>query len=151
MARDQQQDKSKALELAFVQTSFDEARSGYVTLEWNRVAGAVEYEVTDQEQSRLYRGVHERGFVSGLTDGDYQFRVLARDENGNVIAQSTVPAELTVRHWPLAYAFVLFGCGLVVFTVIVGVIVRGALASRRESSESPGHALASVPTAGTES
>lgn len=121
--------QQRSAELSFAKTEFDESRAGHLTLEWNRLAGAARYRVTDAAGATMYVGVHERAFVSGLPDGEYQFQVAALDQEDRPLAVSSIPATVVVRHWPLSYAVGLFACGLVVVCAVLAVIVRGALST----------------------
>lgn len=120
--------------LTFKQTTFDPAREGYVSLEWNEFPGAVSYEVVDSQLRSQYRGAFPSAFISGLSDGQHSFLVTAFDAAGNPIATSEQPAELTVSHWPKNQAFILFGIGFVVFLAIILVLIIGSLKSSNRLS-----------------
>ncbi len=100
-------------------------REGYLALSWNDVAGAAAYEVREADDLSYYRGVASESFVSGLSDGTYDFQVSAIDGSGGIIATSDT-VTVVVQHWPLRDAFGLFAVGLIVVMSVLVVIVRGA-------------------------
>ncbi|QDV68226.1 hypothetical protein Poly24_19350 [Rosistilla carotiformis] len=126
--------------LRFSETEFTEIQEGYLTLRWNEIADAAEYQVVDDAEVSRYKGLFPEAFVSGLANGDYRFHVRAFDRDGNLLAQSTIPAEVHVQHWSLSFSLMLMGCGFIVFLVIIGLIVVGTWQTRqtgprREGSE----------------
>ncbi|QDV55965.1 hypothetical protein Mal33_19440 [Rosistilla oblonga] len=125
--------------LRFSETEFATAQEGYLTLRWNEIAGAAEYQVIDDRDVTLYQGLFPEAFVSGLADGMHSFRVRALDANGDALAESEVPAQVEVKHWSVAFAMTLMTCGLVVFLAIISLIAVGTWRTR------PAHASASEP------
>ncbi len=117
--------------LAFKATP-DLSREGYASLSWNEVRGAASYRIVDPAGQVLYSGSLPEFFISGLSDGDHAFDVVAFDSAGNEIARSVRPAVVSVRHWPLAYALTAFSVGLIVMIFVVAVIVRGHRSVRRD-------------------
>ncbi len=135
-------EQSPAIEqpMAFEQTEFAVNKEGYVSLNWNEVAGASEYVLLDAQQRVQYRGAFPVAFVSGLSNGTYPFHVQAKDADGKVIAKTQIPAVVVVRHWPMKYASGLFFVGLAVFLILVFLITWGswrAPPERDEPSEDP--------------
>ncbi|TWT75226.1 hypothetical protein [Allorhodopirellula solitaria] len=120
--------------MAFKQVEFDDVRAGYVTLEWNDILDEAEFEssylVKDGEGTTYYRGHLPMAFISGLPDGEYRFDVWAVDSEGSILARGSGPAVVRVEHWSLTQAMSLFVIGLVVFLILVGVIVHGAVRGR---------------------
>lgn len=114
------------IRLEFEPNQFDDVREGYVSLAWPDIAEAASYRVTDAQGDVVYAGEFAQAFVSGLPDGSHSFDVAALDADGQTIAQSTTPATVNVRHWPLWQALLAFGIGLVVFIILIGSIIRGA-------------------------
>lgn len=110
-------------------TNFDIAREGYVSLSWDPIENAAQYEVLDSNQRSQYRGTFPQAFISGLSDGRHRFEVIAYDRSNHVIARSGTAAELTVEHWSLRRALILFFIGLAVFIAIIAVILIGTLTS----------------------
>lgn len=130
-------------ELRFFDSPVGDVREGYFTLHWNEIAGATSYQVTDSDGKTVYDGVSAKSFHSGLTDGTYSFSVRAIGAGG-VLASTSDPAVVTVRHWKLRDALMLFAVGLLVVVAIAVVIVRGALlssasyvAGKRDSIDHP--------------
>lgn len=113
--------------IAFESGLHEGVREGYVTLRWNSVRDAAEYEVFDREHKSYYRGVMPEAFISGLSDGTYGFQVRATDGAGSIIATAN-PTTVVVQHWPLSYAIGLFAIGFAVVMGILLVIVQGARA-----------------------
>lgn len=118
--------------LQFSETELGDAREGYFTLSWNACPSAAEYQLTAADGHTVYRGPLAKAFVSGLADGTYEYHVEALDIRGQVIATSAIPAVIEVKHWSLRLALGLLTCGLVVFLVVVGLIVKGALQTRSQ-------------------
>lgn len=114
------------------QTPFQE---GYLTLNWNEIPEAAEYELFNSEGLVLYRGLFPEAFVSGLRDGSYQFHVRALDRDGNLLAQTESAATVNVKHWSLPFALSLLACGAVVFVVLIALIVVGTSANATERVE----------------
>ncbi|MCA9266112.1 MAG: hypothetical protein KDA60_19770 [Planctomycetales bacterium] len=116
--------------IAFVTTDFGTLREGYASLEWTDLESDATYEVTDQDGQIYYRGSFPQAFISGLSDGKYEFHVRAIDESAATIASTSAPARFTVEHWPLTYTFALFMLGLIVFLAILAILIWGTLQSR---------------------
>lgn len=66
--------------------------------------------------------------LTGFSDGTYFLR--ARADN---IAEPSAPIKVVVDHYPLWQALSLFGCGLVLFVLLVTVLLRAH--SRTEAGE----------------
>ncbi len=113
--------------IAFESSLHEDVREGYVTLRWNSVADAVDYEVLDGQEKSAYRGVMTEAFISGLSDGTHLFHVRAFDNAGSIIATAK-PTTVLVHHWPVSYAIALFTIGFAVVMGVIVVIVRGAIA-----------------------
>lgn len=140
------QDARKPAPLEFHKARFNIAREGYVSLSWDSLdtagldgaagqdGGAIQYEVIDAAQRSHYRGAFPNAFISGLSDGQHSFQVIAYNEAQQVVARSNVPAELTVEHWSLRRALTLFFIGLAVFIAIIAVIVIGSWTSPIETT-----------------
>ena len=111
------------------------SRAGYVTVIWSEYPGAWSYRLVNREQTELYRGAFTQAFVSGLPDGRYAFTVMALDRSGKVLAETEEPFTVSVEHWPLSQAWLLFGTGLIVFVCLVLVIVRGAVQAGESALE----------------
>jgi hypothetical protein len=118
--------------LRFDQVEFDPVREGYLSLSWNSIPVAVQYQLRDDAGGLIYEGPLSEAFVSGLADGTYRFHVTALDATGHLLATSDVPATVHVEHWSLPFALSLFSTGLVVFLVLVGLLRRGSLLAARE-------------------
>ncbi|WP_145082345.1 hypothetical protein [Aureliella helgolandensis] len=118
-------------EIEFDQRQFPLVREGYLSLKWQPVESATTYAVIDDEQREVYRGVWNSAFLSGLGDGEYAFHVEAYDAAGGRLAQTSVPAQVKVEHWPLAQAMTLFAIGLILFVLLLVVIAGGATLGKR--------------------
>lgn len=112
--------------IAFTEPLHEDVREGYVTLEWNEIDDARRYELIDSDGALVYSGPLPQAFLSGLSDGSYQYSVRALSGTNEIIASSEAPAVVKVEHWPMRYVVVLFLVGLVVVIAVVVVIVRGA-------------------------
>jgi hypothetical protein len=123
-------------ELEFEQTQFETLKEGYVELRWTDLqeqteyGGEVQYVVEDNHGDIVYRGPRPRAFVSGLSDGDYEYRVTAYGPEGELLGRSGKTANVTVAHWPLEQALALFFVGLVIFVAVVSTITWGAIRTR---------------------
>jgi hypothetical protein len=115
--------------LGFDETEFPDAREGYLSLSWNELEGAAEYDVVDSQGRSQYKGIFPAAFISGLSDGVHGFEVMAYDGAGNLLARSAEPAVIEVKHWPQSQALLLFAVGLIVFLSIIAVLITGTLAS----------------------
>lgn len=112
------------------------SREGFVSIEWSEHPGAFGYRLIDGDDTELYRGPFAKAFVSGLPDGEYVFFAAAIDESGSILARTAEPYRLTVQHWSLRQAWILFSLGLIVFLALVAVLWRGAHSMHRAASES---------------
>lgn len=98
--------------------------TGHFTLTWeNPEEKEVTLEVSKNssfERPRaLYQGTGTSFFISGLSDGEYYFRLREiSPKNAEIFI-------LTVAHRSLTLALSLFALGSVVFLAIVAVILRG--------------------------
>jgi hypothetical protein len=119
--------------LQFESVPTSPVREGYLKFSWNAVAGAVDYEVRAADGLSYYRGAALQAFVSGLSDGEYQFQVSAIDGSGEILANSDT-ATVVVQHWPLANALSLFAVGLLVVISILVVIIRGTSRAKDDAS-----------------
>ncbi len=122
-------------ELVFDSQHYDVAREGYVTLKWSAINGATGYRVIGADSDPVYDGHFTQAFLSGLSDGTYEYRVQAIASDGSIITTST-PTKVTVHHWSLQQALVLFGIGMIVVFCVVLVIYCGARLSGKEALQS---------------
>lgn len=123
-------------ELEFVSPEAELSREGFITIEWDEHPGAFDYRLVDGEGTELYRGPFPKAFVSGLPDGEYSFDATALDESGQILARTSDSYRLTVEHWSLRQAWLLFSVGLVVFLALVVVLVGGAIGAGEAALES---------------
>jgi hypothetical protein len=73
----------------------------------------------------LYQGVDEATVVTGLSNGEYHFRVRVVQASGQVSPWSE-PVTLSVEHHSLVRAFIFFGIGAIVFIATLFLIFLGA-------------------------
>lgn len=118
------------------QDRFEDVREGYQLLQWNAIADAARYEVTDADDVSYFVGAQNEAFISGLPDGEHVFRVLAFSRDGVLIGECESPAVIVVRHWPITYAYVLLSFGAVVFVVMVAAIGIGQIRANRHAAAS---------------
>lgn len=123
-------------ELVFTSPESGTSREGFVAVEWSEHAGAFEYRLVDGDGVELYRGPFAKAFVSGLPDGEHLFDAAALDESGATLARTAEPYRVTVEHWSLRQAWLLFSIGLVVFLTLVVVLLRGAISAGEAALES---------------
>lgn len=107
-------------------------REGYATLGWEPHPEATEYHLIDAQDRVVYTGAASSAFVSGLPDGDFEFRVRAFDD-GRPLADGPQAITVRVAHWPLGGALVLFMVGLTVVTAVLMVIIRGSMQESKDS------------------
>lgn len=119
--------RSAPAELHFTTPEAPTSREGFLSLEWDEHPEAFEYRLVNGEGIELYRGPFPKGFISGLPDGAYEFSAAALDESGQVLARTSTPYPLTVEHWPMQQAWLLFSIGLIVFLALVLVLLRGSI------------------------
>lgn len=120
--------------LAFESDLHEGVREGYVTLKWNTVSGADRYRVVSSDAKTVYEGQVNQAFLSGLSDGTFEYRVQAISSAGSTIATSP-PTTVVVAHWSLPQAVVLFGIGLIVMLAVVVVLIRGSRGVTGEVNE----------------
>ncbi|WP_436714926.1 fibronectin type III domain-containing protein [Roseiconus lacunae] len=109
----------------FVDLPSSPAREGYVTLSWEPYEAASRYEVVDGGGKVIHSGVFPQAFISGLSDGEYRYRVRAVNASGEILVQSASTATIEVSHWPAIYVWPLLGVGFFVVAAVVFVIVAG--------------------------
>jgi hypothetical protein len=132
-----------ALHAAPPPPTFDEVmasnpQSGTITLSWQPPAGwqddEVEYEVRCTGNSAdgptpHYRHLNHKTFVSGLTDGTYEFSVRAgRDDEWTDWCQSHV---FTVEHHSVGLALGLCAAGAVVFAATALFVITQSIKAER--------------------
>ena len=116
-------------DLAFEQVSFQQMREGYFTLRWNPIAGAIRYEVVDQNNVVMLSGSTIEAFLSGLEDGEYRYRVRAFDASGTLLAESSQTADVQVEHWSMRLVSTLFAIGFIVVLAVAMVLIVGTKSS----------------------
>lgn len=114
---------------AFASPTFDgpptvESQDGSHQLSWGEVLGEYEVQLHGGTDIRtVYSGRLPSAHVSGLTDGRYEFRVRAReDDHWSGWSEAKV---LVVRHHPMSLVWTLLGLGALVFVGTVAVVVHG--------------------------
>ena len=112
-------------------TELLDLREGYATVQWRKLPVASIYEVANASDEVLYRGRLPQAFLSGLADGDHQFRVRAFDAAGQIVAVSPHPLRVTVRHWSHSLAYSLFTVGCSVMFALVLLLVVGTRTAKR--------------------
>lgn len=97
--------------------------AGFFSLNWS---GAKRFELeqatgpTHEDARIIYRGSDTSTTISGLSDGEYRFRIRAEGD-----AEWGDVAVVRVEHHSLARAFLFFALGATVFVVLIAAIVRG--------------------------
>jgi hypothetical protein len=102
--------------------------AGYFTLSWDRLPGEhfdLEMKANGGDWKSIYRGPDTSSAMSGLSNGDYRFRVRADRDPWRG------PLEVTVRHHPLGRAIGFLVVGAIVFAALVLVLARGVVAPNR--------------------
>ncbi|WP_018142355.1 hypothetical protein [Thioalkalivibrio sp. ALJ7] len=101
----------------------ERSTDGGFTLNWETDTAVVLEQATgpDHADARIiYEGSDTSTVISGLSDGEYRFRLRAAEAD-DWADQATV----TVEHHSLARAFGFFAVGAIVFLVLIGAILRG--------------------------
>lgn len=121
----------------FENNSTEQTESGYIKLSW-KLGGQqtggdpIVFELQqaahqDFNQTTLvYKGPDYATFQSGLSDGDYFYRVRTARTDGTPLSDWSTPVLLRVKHHSLQLAFLLFGIGATVFLITVGIVLQGA-------------------------
>ena len=111
------------------------ATAGYYRLSWQGETSAVEYELqassnADFSTPRLiYRGPDLATVISGQADGDYFYRLRARqagERTGGRSGAWSAPVKVHVQHHSLARALAFFAAGALVFIATLLLVLRGA-------------------------
>lgn len=116
--------------------AYNLVNSGSIKLSWRsakEVSNDVtrEFELQYAEDSLFqsvelqYRGPDMATYISGLPGGTYFYRVREFHDN-SAPSDWSKTVVVDVEHHSLSLAFVLFGVGGVVFSLTVGIVVRGA-------------------------
>jgi len=72
----------------------------------------------------VYEGDGTQKFLSGLLNGEYEFRVRYRPNDQGPWGQWSETKIITVAHHDMAFALTLFGCGGILFALTVAFILR---------------------------
>jgi hypothetical protein len=127
----------------FLSETAQDTASGHVQLEWGTEEAASETLLFELQRSEtptfanpvtLYQGPDTGTFLSGLSDGDYYFRLRAQTVEGNARSAWSSPLRVTVQHHAMALAMGLFALGGVVFLSTVTVLIQGDRAMRSAES-----------------
>lgn len=116
----------------FTNSSKEFADAGHIKLLWQSELdlGNTTFLLQQSEDSAfhiskvLYEGPDLATFVSGLSDGNYYFRIKAITENQQ--SNWSEPMMVRVQHHTLNMAFTLFGIGAVVFLLTCFVVIKGS-------------------------
>jgi hypothetical protein len=106
-------------------TEFGPVTEGHTTLIWREDPEADGYRLLGEEGRVLYEGRFTQAFISGLPNGEHEFRVVAVDRFGQVISTGPAPVVVTVQHWDVNLAWGLFGLGAVVMASLGAVLWVG--------------------------
>lgn len=110
---------------AFICKPLLNSREGHVTLEWRGSGDLLEFQLQSAENAHFvnptieYQGADQSCFQSGLPDGHYYYRVRARQPGSEVWGPWSERVQFICKHHSLAFAWILFGSGGVVFASIV--------------------------------
>lgn len=102
--------------------------AGYFTLSWAELPGdrfELEMKAHGGDWQSIYSGPDTSSAMSGLSDGDYRFRVRADRRTWRD------PIDVTIRHHPLGRAVGFLVAGAIVFGALVVVLARGVVAPNR--------------------
>lgn len=101
------------------------ATAGNFTLSWN-IASSANYQLQQANNPAfsnaklLYQGRDNASVMSGLTNGDYYYRVRAVGDPWS----DTV--EVKVRHHSLSDAMLFFSLGAIMFAILIIVLYQGS-------------------------
>lgn len=119
--------------LEFIDGRTAVSREGYYSLRWHDASardssGFYELErastASFEGAKAVYRGRDTAVFVSGLVDGSYFYRVRTAVQGRH--GPWSAPFILTVKHGPIAVAWLLFAIGAVIFLAIIAVVINGS-------------------------
>lgn len=100
-------------------------REGHVALKWEGDHHGLVYEVDQarvadfSDAATLYVGPDTASFLSGLADGEYFFRVRAREVEGDTWGPWSESVALVCEHHSLTVAWTLFASGGLLFLLVV--------------------------------
>ena len=105
------------------------ATAGYFQLDWTVSDNLLKQEVELQQAGNadfsdarsIYRGRDSATIISGLSDGEYFYRIKSQAESG---WSETVMVK--VEHHSLSKAFIFFALGAAMFIALLIVLMRGA-------------------------
>ena len=114
-----------------------DSNDGVIKLSWTLPADSQielqQVNLTTDKIKTIYKGPDNATVITGLPDGQFQFRGRLINQNTSAKAWSE-PVTVTVTHHPLSRAALFFLLGAVVFVMTVGLILSG---SRQHSSREP--------------
>lgn len=99
----------------------DGLSAGYATLGWPTAEGTnfILQQQKDGVWQTLYEGGDRATTLSGLSDGNYRFRLMVDG------TRAGVPVEITVAHHPLGRAWTFFAVGAVMFLLLLAMLIMG--------------------------
>jgi|GEM_PF-979361 len=105
------------------------SNEGHVALKWTGDRESLEYQLQCDTEPEFkspttdYEGMDESTFQSGLPDGQYYFRVRARESDGAGWGPWSDTAKLVCTHHSMTLAWGLFSAGGVLFLLITSFVV----------------------------
>jgi len=109
--------------------SAETSTDGKFVLSW-QLPDSVSAELQQRDEisrdyQTVYSGTDTASVITGLTDGDYAYRIRTVTAKGDY-SNWTAPISVAVRHHPLSRAFGFFAVGAIVFLATIVLIVLGA-------------------------
>ncbi len=101
--------------------------AGYLTLDWSVSAAKTPYTVQmnkGQGWQTIYHGKDTATTLTGLKNGDYQFRLNSADPATIDDDHWSAPLEVTIQHHSLTKAVGFFVSGFVIFIILLGLLFR---------------------------
>lgn len=105
------------------------ANAGYFQLDWNDNNESNFFQLLESREPRfirprvLYKGPDTGSHISGKSDGEYYYRVVAFKDDGAVLISNDV--KVSVQHHSLSRALLFFSIGAFVFIATLIVIIMG--------------------------
>ncbi|MCB0664899.1 MAG: hypothetical protein KDC80_03710 [Saprospiraceae bacterium] len=121
----------------FIPDKNENSETGYIQLKWIAQSDEDEtilyqYQLQQAEDStfssgkEIYRGNDLASFISGLSNGNYYYRVRVIDEDRKENGPWSATKLVAVKHHSLELALSLFTLGGIVFLSTVLIVVRGS-------------------------
>lgn len=109
--------------------------AGYITLNWSESKAKAPYTIQmnkGEGWQTIYQGKDLATTLTGLKNGNYQFRMNASDPATIDDSHWSEPLDITITHHSLTKALAFFASGFLIFLVLLWLLFRPSPANRLE-------------------